>query len=37
MDREKNCMGTYAIASDNALHEKVVWHANGRRFESGKF
>jgi len=24
-------MGTYAIAIDSALHEKVVWHANGRR------
>jgi len=26
-------MGTYSynIASDNALHEKVVWNANGRR------
>jgi len=25
-------MGTYSynIASDNALREKVVWHANGR-------
>jgi len=23
-------MGTYTIASDNALREKVVWLANGR-------
>ena len=23
-------MGSYTIASDNALHEKVFWHVNGR-------
>jgi len=23
-------MGSYTIASDNALHEKVFWHANDR-------
>jgi len=31
MDREKNCIGTYTIASDNALRKlKVVWNINGR-------
>jgi len=37
MDREKNCMGTYTIASENALCEKVVWHANGRRLSAKNF
>jgi len=30
-------MGTYNIASDNVLHEKVVWHANGRRLSVENF
>jgi len=27
----------YTIASDNALHEKVVWLANGRRLSVENF
>jgi len=30
-------MGSYTIASDNALHEKVFWHANGRRLSVENF
>jgi len=30
-------MGTYTIASDNALREKVVWQANGRRLSVENF
>jgi len=30
-------MGTYNIASDNVLCEKVVWHANGRRLSVENF
>jgi len=37
MDREKNCMGTYTIACDNALREKVVWQVNGRRLSVENF
>jgi len=37
MDREKNCMGTNTIASENTLREKVVWHANGRTLSVENF
>jgi len=37
MDREKYCMGSYTIASDNALCEKVFWHANSRRLSVENF
>jgi len=30
-------MGTYTIVSDNTLHEKVVWLANGRRLSVENF
>jgi len=30
-------MGAYTIASDNALHEKVIWHANGRKLSVENF
>jgi len=30
-------MGLYTIAIDNALHEKVFWHANGRRLSVENF
>jgi len=30
-------MGTYTIASENALREKMVWHANGRRLSVENF
>ena len=37
MDREKYCMGSYTIASDDALRKKVFWHANGRRLSVENF
>jgi len=37
MDREKNYMGTYTIASDYALRKIVVWHANSRRLSVENF
>jgi len=37
MDREKYYMGSYTIASDNALREKVFWHANDRRLSVENF
>jgi len=30
-------MGSYTIASDNALREKVFWHANDRRLSVENF
>jgi len=30
-------MGSYTIASDNALREKVFWHANNRRLSVENF
>jgi len=32
-----HALGTYNIDSDNALHEKVIWYANGRRLSVEKF
>ena len=37
MDREKYCMGSYTIASDKTLREKVFWHANDRRLSVENF
>jgi len=30
-------MGSHTIAIDNALHEKIFWHANGRRLPVENF
>jgi len=30
-------MGSYTIASDNTLHEKVFWYANSRRLSVENF
>jgi len=35
LDREKFRMGEYTI--DNALYEKVVWQAKGRRLSAENF
>jgi len=32
-----HALGMYNIGSDNALREKVVWHAKGRRLSVEKF
>jgi len=37
MDREKYYMGSYTIASDNALREKFFWHTNDRRLSVENF
>jgi len=32
-----HALGAYNIGSDNALREKVVWYANGRRLSMENF